>query len=162
MRSWVTRNRQSLSTSQRTRRTIPLQKRSADRARPGDTRQIEGEPSSTPTCDSANSGGVANFLQEQKTRQINPTNPTLNIPSHHFPLFWPSSVSVSAEKRLFSAHNAQALSIQPSILFSSVVKFPRGGGTRLPNEQKTSPGVPRVVGTAGSAGLFYLCARGIC
>jgi hypothetical protein len=61
--------------------------------------QTEGEPSSTPACDSANASGVANFLQEQKNKQINPTNPTLNIPSHHFPFFRLLSASVWAENR---------------------------------------------------------------
>jgi hypothetical protein len=52
-------------------------------------RRIEGELFCTPDCDSANASGVANLLQEQKNKQIILTNPTLNIPLHHFPLFRP-------------------------------------------------------------------------
>jgi len=62
--------------------------------------QTEGEPSSTPIWGSANSSGVANFLPEQKNKRINPTNPTLNIPSHHFPFLRPLSAGVLAKNNV--------------------------------------------------------------
>ena len=141
MRSWVTRNRQSLSTSRRTRRTIPLQKRSADRGQAGDTARLRENPLLHRPAILRIRAVLLTSYRNKKIGKL--TQLTQPLTSHHITSLFscPQAPAFLPKTRLFPAHNAQALSIQPSILFSSVVKFPRGGrGTRLPNEQRTSPG----------------------